>query len=240
LSKKILSLLIGSALFFAACRKDELAPITGKPVEEACVAQIANPGGASYAADSVVAFDCTQKHCGILPLSTKNFWIYQDSVFTDGVFLKVQMDTLHYAKTWRSLEDSLVWWQSNISVGLPSELYANDSSFFAITDRQFTPGIKDVKKDFTLFTGDSLHYLTNFDDAAAQGRSLKLTTDVVSPAGSFSDCIYFEKNARNYRMDQVYFKPELGVIRYVLQQAPPGQRVIKLQHIYSLVAFHLE
>ena len=34
----------------------------------------------------------------------------------------------------------------------------------------------DARKGFGLFEGDSILYLTNFDDLAAQGRSVKLKT----------------------------------------------------------------
>lgn len=208
--------------------------------EEPCLAQTANPAGRSYTSDSVVAFTCASKHCGFMPMSTRNYWVYEDSVFSDGVFVRVQYDTLRYTTTWKSLSDGLVWWESNISVGLPDKLYANDSAFFRLQDRMFIQGVQDAKKDFSLFAGDSLRYLASFDDVAAAGRSLKLNSDVKTSAGSFSGCLYFEKNARNYRKDQVFFKPGLGVIRYVHEMAPMGTPFIKLQQVSTLVAWHIE
>ena len=237
MKKTIVSLLVGS-LFSLACKKSDFLQL--KTETETCELQTANPSGRSYAADSVVAFACTQKHCGILPLSSKNYWIYEDSIFHDGVFIKVQFDTLRYLTTKKSLADGLVWWEGNISVGLPDILYANDSSFFGLTDRLFTPDFKDAKKEFGLFPGDSLRYLTSFEDAAAMGRSLKLETPLETTCGTFNDCFYFEKNARNYRKDQVYFKPGIGVVKYIMEKAPVGQRVIKLQQISNLVSFHIE
>ena len=236
--KKTLVLLFTGSLFSLACRKgDFLLP---KTETEPCVLQIENPTGRSYSSDSVVSYTCTSKHCGILPLSSKNFWIYQDSVFNNGVFVKVQFDTLRYLSNKKSLSDGLVWWEGNISVGLPDLLYANDSTFFGLTDRFFTPGFKDVKKEFGLFSGDSLKYLTSFDDAAALGRSLRIDTPLETTAGTFNDCYYFEKNARNYRRDQVYFKPGIGVVKYILEKAPFGEPVIKLQQVSTLVKYHIE
>ena len=104
----------------------------------------------------------------------------------------------------------------------------------------FIQGIIDVKKDFSLFPGDSIRYLASFDDAAAVGRSLKIKTDFETPAGKYDECLYFEKNARNYRKDQVYFKPGIGVLKYIQEKAPFGQRVMKLQQISTLVAYHIE
>lgn len=237
LSKLFLFLLIGSFLF-SACRKDNFAPVT-EPVIP-CQFQTDNPAGRSYAAESVVSYTCTDKHCGILPLSNKNYWVYEDSIFNSGVFLKVQFDTLRYTSNKKSLTDGLIWWESKIYVGLPETLYANDSAFFRLSDRLFTPDIKDVRKDYSIPAGDSLKYLANFEDAAAIGRSIKLQTAVQTAAGTFYDCVYFEKNARNYRKDQVYFKPGLGVVKYIQERAVPGDRVIKLQQILTLVSVHIE
>lgn len=138
------------------------------------------------------------------------------------------------------MSDELVWWESNISVGLPEKMYANDSALFKMEDRLFTPGVTDAKKEYSLFPGDSLRYLASFEDAAAMGRSLKIQDAITTPAGSFADYIYFEKNARNYRKDQVYFKPGIGVIRYIQEKAPMGFPQIKLQQISTLIAYHIE
>jgi hypothetical protein len=237
LKKKILPLLTG-VLFLAACEKDNFeAPVV---IPEPCEMQTANPAGRSYPSDSVVSYICTSKHCGIMPLSTKNYWIYEDSIFSDGVFLRVQFDTLRFTTNYKTA-DNVIWWQKNsVSIGLPETLYANDSAFFSLADRMFTAGIKDVKKDYSLFPGDSLRYLASFEDAAAMGRSLKLITAISTPAGSYSGCLYFEKNARNYRKDQVYFKPGIGVVKYIQEKAPMGDWTIKLQQISTLIKYHIE
>ncbi|MEO7924596.1 MAG: hypothetical protein ABIR30_13025 [Chitinophagaceae bacterium] len=236
MKKNILTLVTGS-IFFASCMKEEFAPHPS-PVTP-CELQTANPSGKSYAKDSVAAYTCTNKHCGILPLSTRNYWVYQDSVFIDGEYLTSRLDTLRYTKTMQS-PDGLVWWESNIYLGLPAKLYANDSSFFRLEERMFTLGILDAKKDFSLFPGDSLRYLASFDDIAAQGRSLRIAEMIKTAAGDFSDCLYFEKNARNYRKDQVIYKPGIGVLKYIQEKAPMGLRVIKLQQISTLIAYHIE
>lgn len=221
----------------AACSKDEFIPAeTVTP----CQLQTDNPAGRSYAAGTVVEYTCTDKLCGMLPLSLKNYWVYQDSLFNNGVFLKVQFDTLRFTSTQKTMTDGLVWWESNMVVGLPELLYTNDSAIFTMADRMFTPDVKDAKKDYSIPAGDSLKYLTSFEDAAANGRTLKLKTAVVSPAGTFDNCLYFEKNARNFRRDQVYFKPGIGVIKYIQEKAPMGSPIIKLQQVSTLVSMHLE
>lgn len=235
--KKVTLYLLITTLLFASCAKDEIVP----PVtEEQCIAQTSNPAGRSYSNDSVIVFNCTSKHCGIIPLSTKNYWVYEDSIFSDGVLQKVQLDTLRYSTTYKSLSDGLVWWQASMDIGLPETLYANDSTLFSISDRVFMPDVKDAKKEYGLFAGDSLRYLANFEDAAAQGRSLKISGNFKTPAGSFNDYLYFEKNARNYRKDQVYFEPGIGVLKYIQEKAPMGTRFLKLQQISTLVSYHIE
>lgn len=237
MKKKILPLLTG-ILFLAACTKDNFE--VPAPEKEPCELQTANPAGRSYPVDSVAAYVCTSSHCGIMPLNSKNYWIYEDSIFNDGIFLRVQYDTLRFTANFRS-SDNIVWWQkNNVSIGLPEILYANDSAFFSLADRMFTPGIKDAKKDYSLFPGDSLRYLASFEDAAAMGRSLKLSTAISTPAGSYADCLYFEKNARNYRKDQVFFKPGIGVVKYIQEKAPMGDWTIKLQQISTLIKYHIE
>ena len=207
---------------------------------ESCQVPTDNPTGRFYTSDSVIPINYSKKICSLLRLSKKNYWVYQDSIFDNGAFIKVQFDTLRFTSTLRSLPDSLVWWETSIPVGLPEMLYANDSSFFEMSDRLFSPEIIDVKKVFGLFQGDSIRYLTSFEDNAAMGRSVKIQSVIKTPAGDFDDCILFEKNARNYRRDQVYFKPGLGVIKYTMEKAAPGTYQVKLQQVATLVSFYFE
>lgn len=205
-----------------------------------CINQTENPAGRTYDSDSLVGYLCNEKHCGIMPLSAKSYWIYEDSVFDNGTFVRAQRDTLRYIRNIRSLSDGLIWWDSDVNVGLPQRLYTNDSAIFLMRQRQYSPELVDAKKEYGLFPGDSLRYLTGFDDIAASGRSLKLNEEIRTPAGTFDNCIYFEKLARNFRKDQVFFKPGVGVLKYIKEEAPMGTRVLQLQNIMTLVAFHIE
>ncbi len=232
----IVTLLITTFFSVSSCTKNDATPVA----TTTCWLQTDNPAGRSYESDSVISFTCTSKYCGLIPLSTNNYWIYEDSVFNNGVFVRVQYDTLRYTRTWKSISDGLVWWESNIVVGLPGMLYANDSSLFQISDRMFTTGIKDARKDYGLFPGDSVKYLANFEDAAATGRSLKMTEGLTTAAGSFDELIYFEKHARNYRKDQVYFKPGVGVVKYIQEKAAMGTMNLKLQQSSTLIGYHIE
>lgn len=196
--------------------------------------------GRSYNQDSVVNFICTQSFCGLIPLNRNNYWVYEDSIFVDGVFSKVQLDTLQFSSI-TSVQDGLVWWKGSMNVGLPETIFANDSSIFNLTQRLFTPGYMDVKKEFGMFPGDSIRFLTNFDDYAAQGRGVKLYSEFQVESVGYSNVVYFEKNARNYRRDQIYLQPGLGVIKYIHEKANTGYpRVVKLQKISTLVSYHIQ
>lgn len=235
LKKIYLPLIIGSFCFFA-CKKDaSLSSAEIKP----CQFQTENPTGRSYSETQIWAVSCFEKHCGLMPLSKKNYWIYEDSVFLNGVFQRVQYDTLRYITTYET-PDKLIWWESNLFVGIPAKLYASDSALFEMDNRMFTPGIMDAKKDYWLFPGDSVRYLTSFEDNAATGRSLKLPGTIKTPAGEFDNCLLFEKYARNFRRDQVYFRPGIGVLRYSMEKAPMGSPLIKLQQVSTLVAYYIE
>ena len=202
--------------------------------------QADNPAGRSYDEDSLQLVSYSKKHCGFLPLSCKNYWIYQDSIFDNGVFLRTEQDTLRYTKAYKSLEDGLIWWEGTSVAGLPERINSNDSSLFVLENRLFIPGILDAKRSFSLFTGDSMLYLTSFGDIAALGRSVKIISNLSTPAGTFSDCILFDKNARNYRREQVIFRPGVGVIKFIHEEAPMGTFEVKLQKISTLVSFHIE
>lgn len=239
--KKTFTFLLIAATLFSSCRKEkdfltEIAPV----IPEACEMQTQNPAGRSYSSSSVVEINTAKKSCGLIPMNSKNYWVYEDSVFINGSFSKVQYDTLRYTAALKSTTDGLVWWESSLSVGIPEILYANDSALFTIENRFFTDDIKDVKQEFSLFSGDSLRYITSFEDVAAIGRSIKLTNSFKTPAGAFKDCIYIDKNARNYRRDQVYLKPGLGVVKFMLEQTGTGTRQLRTEKILTLVAFHIE
>ena len=235
LKRTILSLFIGS-LLISACSKNRI-PL----VEEACLPQNDDPTGRSYTQDSLVATTYMQKNCGFMPLSRNSYWIYEDSLFNAGVFVKVKYDTLRFTQTYQSLSDNLIWWETNINVGLPDLLYANDSAIFLANYRLFsTDPIRDAKKEYGLFEGDSVRYLTQFEDNAAMGRSVKIDGSVNTPAGNFSDCILFEKKAPFYRKDQVVFKPGLGVVKYISEEAPMGSPIMKLAQVSTLVSFHID
>ena len=189
----------------------------------------------------MIATSYSTKHCGLMPLSRNSYWIYADSNFDGGVFTNVTYDTLRFIQTYQSLPDSIIWWKTNIEIGLPELMYANDSALFVAEYRIFAQDpIMDAKKEYGLFDGDSTKYYTSFEDVGAIGRSVKLDDVIKTPAGNFDNCILFEKKSPRYRKDQVLFKPGLGVVRYVSELAPMGSPDLKLRKISTLISFYLD
>ena len=236
MSKKFFLLLTVSVFFFS-CRKEQFQqPV----IAESCAMQSDNPAGRSYSWDSLQQINYTKQHCGLLPLSCENVWIYEDSIFDNGSFLRVQYDTLRYSKTIKSVNDGLIWWEGKSVAGLPDRINSTDSSLFVLENRLFIPGFADAKQSYSLFPGDSVRYLTSFGDVAAQGRSVRIPDVQHTPAGSFSDCILFDKNARNYRREQLVFKPGVGVVKFIYEEAPMGTRVIKMQKISTLISYSIK
>jgi hypothetical protein len=238
--QKLVFSLFTAVIVLSACQKEvfinPVLPVKKNP----CIEQKVNPSGRSYHSDSIVAYNCTEKHCGFLSLSTKNYWVYQDSLFSDGNFVSVKIDTLRYANTYRSLSDGLTWWKGTKNIGLPNLLYTNDSAIFTAIQLSFSPETTNAVKSYSLFAGDSVKYLTSFDDIRAVGRSVKINEAIKVPAGSFSNYLLFEKNANFFGSDQIKFLPGIGVLQYVQMRVPIGGRESKKQIVSTLIAYHLE
>lgn len=218
---------------FSACRKD----VISAPVEP-CIEQTGHPVQ-SYLANDFSSINYTSKHCGLIPLSSKHYWIYLDSIFDNGSFVSTKYDTLRFVKTYQTQPDGLIWWEANKYVGLPTKCYANDSSIFGLDFRLFTSNtILDSRKEIYMFGQDSLRYLTSFGDEAAIGRALH--TDLQTNVANFTNCLFFEKYARMYRRDQVYVQPGLGVVKYIHEEAPQGSLEIQIQQISTLVSFNIQ
>lgn len=233
---KFLATLLAGSLLFTACSKNGYYPLPEPVSKTNCVPAKENPAGRTYSGEWVATFDCTENFCGIMPMSRLSYWVYEDSIYNEGVFSHVVLDTLRFSRQVKTIQDGLVWWKPNREIGLPELMYANDSSFFSLTERNFSPGTWDSKKDFGLFAGDSIRFQASFSDIAATGRGLHMYTPIETDMGKLSDYFYFEKLARNYRRDQVWIKPGIGVIRYTTEQANAGYpRVVTLRKVSTLV-----
>lgn len=220
--------------FFVACRKAVL------PVENtACILQTGNPHLKTYTADSVTAAGSHYKHCGLLPLSPAYQWFYEDSVFTtSGSFSSLQNDTLQFSPQYRTADD-LVWWAGDKYIGLPGLLYANDSSLFSLDKQLFVvPEVMAARREYHFYPEDSVRYLTSFSDMGAVGKAIRQQSPVTTPAGSFSGCILYEKNAPGYRRERIWFMPGIGVVRFT-QELAGSNGQLKLRRISVLSAYQL-
>jgi hypothetical protein len=225
-------------LLLGACRKNNQLIIQEAAL---CKEQTANPTGSTYTNAQFISVDYRDKNCGLMPLSKNSYWVYQDSIFSQGTFVSVKNDTLRFNKTYMSQPDGLIWWEPNQEIGLPAQMYVSDSSIYIADFRLFaTDPIRDAKQEYGLFAGDSIGYLASFDDNAALGKSLKLTTQVVTPAGSFSDCIMYEKKSPYSRRDQMFFKPGLGVAKYTYELFDFNTMQWQPEKKSTLISFHLD
>ncbi len=80
--KSVVTVLTLSALL-TACSKKETAqdlPNTQptKQQPETCIPQTANPTGRSYQMTDVQNYNCGNKFCGLISISTRNYWVYLD------------------------------------------------------------------------------------------------------------------------------------------------------------------
>ena len=229
---KLFIIIFALSMCFSACRKDVIAPV------EACIIQTANPNQ-SYTANAIFNTNYSAKHCGLIPLSSKHYWVYLDSIFDNGTLIATKYDTLQFVKTYQTQPDGLIWWEANKFVGLPEKCYANDSGIFSLEFRLFTSNtILDSRKEIYLFSQDSLRYLTSFGDEAAIGKALH--TSCQAENRTFANCLFFEKYAPMYRRDQVWLQPGLGVVKFIHEEAPQGNLTIQMQQISTLVSFNIQ
>ena len=227
-------ILLLAALWFFSCDKEN-AP------EKPCTKLIENPAGRTYGCTDVIEVSYTGNYCGFMPISDRTYWVYEDSIFEDGIFKMKRLDTLRFSKKYMTITDNIIWWEADKFLGLPSKLYANDSGIYKLEYRMFSsPCVMDVKKEYYEPEQDFTQYLTSFDDDAAIGRINKLHSPVTVPTGSFEQCISFEKFAPTYRSDKVIIKMGVGVIKFIHQLAPPSDTEIKLQLVSSLVGVYKE
>lgn len=232
--KKLFIIFTVLILFISACKKTEL-PV----IEEACLEQTIDPLSAAYDTNQVHYINYSGKHCGFMPLNSKNYWLYEDSVFdSDGYFKYTQVDTLRYTKTIQT-PDNLIWWETKKDVGLPRKLYASDNAIYGLQNGTFIADSFYSKREFYEAESDSVSFLSGFADIVAFAKIVRRTEPVETPAGSFFNYILYEKYSPGYRRDRVYFVPGLGVIQYTSEfyKAPGPPSKMKLFIKSSLVSY---
>src|SRR3569832_696107 len=112
-------------LFAIACNK------TNTTLQETgCTQNTAIPFGV-YVPASHTPINYNTNHCGYMPLGKKNYWIYLDSFFSAGTFVRTVIDTVRFTITTQT-PDGTIWWSRVLSinsggVGLPDYLYSTDS-----------------------------------------------------------------------------------------------------------------
>lgn len=230
--KKLVRILPALIIFFSACRKTEI------PVNETCIEQTANPLATSYDTSDVLSINYSGSHCGMMPLSSKNYWVYQDSLFDgDGNSKLTRLDTLRYNKTLQT-PDHLIWWEGNKDVGLPLKIYSSHYAIYGLQKGMFLADSFYIKREFYEAASDT-SYLASFGDIVAFGKILNKSEALITEIGTFSDYILYEKYAPGYRRDRVYFVPGFGVVKYTSEyyKAPGPPTNMKLFIKSSIVNY---
>ena len=236
--KKLLPVFPVLIILFSACRKTEV-PVP--EVSETCIEQTVNPLANSYDTNDVISVNYAGSHCGMMPLSSKNYWIYQDSIFdNNGFFKTTKIDTLRYTKTLQT-PDKLIWWEGSKDVGLPAKIYSSTDAIYGLQKGMFMADSMYSKREFYDADADT-SFFAGFADIVAFGKIIHKSEVLQTEAESFSEYILYEKYAPGYRRDRVYFVPGFGVIKYTSEyyKAPGPPSNMKMLIKSSLVSNHSE
>ena len=182
-----------------------------------CVQSSQTPSG--YQSSDFVEVNYNQNHCGYLPLGKKNYWIYLDSSFSaSGQFQNSFLDTVRFTKTFRT-PDGIIWWstdgpQSVVSLaGYPKYNYSTDSIVYGTTI--YHVGMAGCKWFYSIGNSSLQSENISYSDLSSPCYAQRITTSVQVPAGSFSDCTFFNKKLVYGTGIELstWFKPGVGVLR---------------------------
>ncbi len=159
-----------------------------------------------------VNIDHDKNHCGYLPLGKKNYWVYLDSVFNGSGFQYSQLDTVRF--TVNSITtDSVIWWSqsSQTNFAYPKYLYSTDSTTYVLAGAW---GYNAVKWFYTI-PGETANEDCHSTDVSSICIAKKHNIPVIVPAGSFTNCMYYEKLGfyGNLANTAIWFKAGVGVLR---------------------------
>lgn len=219
-------------LMIFSCNRED------KDIEhKGCIPNTQIPTG-TYGLSSNVIVSYNGNHCGYLPLSKKNYWIYTDSsTDANGQLQFKTTDTLRFLVTSRT-PDGIIWWSrvpgtANFALGYDSYFYSTDSTTYTISKQYGDDiGIKWFYAIKNSPTAEDLYY----SDVSSPCNAQRLSNNVTVPAGSFSNCMFFVKtnvwgNGIEYK---IRYKPGLGILRC---EASLGTRIV---YTSTLINYYIE
>lgn len=183
---------------------------------------------------SLIKTDYNKNHCGYFPLSRNNYWVYLDSLYdNNGIFVKTVIDTLRFTKTYQA-PDSIIWWEPNINPGVLRFMYSTDSVCYALGGGD-NGGIH--LRWFYPIASDSTVEWPHFSHSTFLGKAYKINTTITTPAGNFSDCLFYQKLLfiSGNPMD-ITFKPYIGILKFKHY----NYLTTRPYKISTLLAYHLE
>jgi hypothetical protein len=256
--KTVIILLSIICIVFIGCIKDTREPQNDIPSSFSCTHTIPTripPPLYDYSITPISEIQYNQSHCGFLPLGKNNYWVFYDSIFdfNNGQFLYEALDTLRFKKTY-TFNDSIIWWGppsftgpfnvNNSYKGYFQNIYSTDSNLYTLAEPN---GARAVIKWAYPASSDTVSGFFNWSDVPGifQGVAIRLTSPVIVPAGTFTDCILFIKKGIPYDHLQLYnyYKPGLGIVKSIVRKTTFPSSIYSPGHILSISTlrrYHIE
>lgn len=231
MNKAILTIFI--TIYLISCKKQTAQQNNN------CTINTLEPSAVYTTTADFMEIDYTASHCGYLPLSKKNYWVYLDSIFdATGQFQNTVTDTLRFTKTYRT-PDGIIWWSVGAGRGLAASSgysiynYSTANISFGTT---INFGGKSGIKWYYAINTPSVTDTLPYSDLSSPCYAEKLNTPIQTPAGNFSGCMFFNKKMVYGTSIELssWFKPEIGSVKTDLIQNGVRFRTS------TLVSYHIE
>ncbi len=142
-------------------------------------------------------FNADRTNLQLIPAAVGNTWNYKQELTTTSV-----SRTTNYSVTVKSYDGKVI----TFSTG--DELFVEDGKYYRLD--QMRGGMKTKSLVYFKPLNDLETYRTTIGgDAMVTGKVTKLKQDVVTPAGTFSNCLYFDLGGDEY----VTIAPGAGIVK---------------------------
>lgn len=218
MKNRITLLLLLTSLSLVACRKQIEPVVEPEPEPYVC------PYGTEFAdisGDGIV-------NNGMFPLHINNYWTYADTARDEnGVVVGTGEVVVRPTRLRITGED--IWWSFNDVYGTLNQ--KGDSVFYL--ENTFPYGCLNKRLEYFPVGTDTLNFWSVVEGDILIDREAVLKQDTVfTPAGDFTDCLYF--GSPHFTGTQL-IKPGIGFVEVFYPPYWEGP-----SHTYTLVDYHLE
>jgi len=172
----------------------------------------------------------------LIPSSIGNYWVYEDSLFVDGAFTELSMDTLIIIDTLRA--HGKKWWELVGHQNLPFiyQYYAieNDSVY------SIQGGWSTILSLDYIYPSDTLTVLETIveGDLGLSRNVIKYDGSITTNAGTFINCgKYYGEWTGTFYVEE-YINPGVGFIKSIFMENFSGNAENK--HIRNLHSYHVD